>query len=381
MSALPPVVSFTARSGTGKTTFLCGLIPALRRRGVRVMVVKHDVHGFEVDKPGKDTWRLRKAGARQVLISNAEQMALMADTDGDQPLMSLIEKHAADVELVLSEGYRRSAAPKILVSRRHSPKPFAPSEQELEHAIAVVSDHDVGLPHLPRLSLDDPEECADFLVERFVRPGAVRRPLTGVVLAGGHSKRMGKDKAWLEFRGRPILPQLVESLATVCEGGVTVVRASADQELPELPEGTRVVQDLLPERAALGGLYTGLVLAPTPFVFLTACDMPLVDPALVRWMLRRPPAPADVLLPVHEGRPQPMHAIYGHRCLGAIKEALLSGEFRMDGWHGLVRVERIPQDDWAPHSWHGLNFLNVNTPEDLERASQAAQAASLLEGD
>ena len=378
MSALPPVVSFTARSGTGKTTFLCGLIPELRRRGVRVLVVKHDVHGFEVDRPGKDTWRLRQAGARQVLIANAQQLALMADTDGDQPLMSLIERHAEDVELVLSEGYRRSAAPKILVVRRDSPKPFAPSEQELSQAIAVVSDHDVGLPHLPRLALGDPSECADFLVERFVRPEAIQRALTGVVLAGGHSGRMGLDKAWLEFEGGPLLPRLVRSLATVCEGGVAVVRRSVDQELPELPEGTRVVEDLLPEHAALGGLYTGLVLAPTPFVFLSACDMPLLAPELVRWMLGQPPATADVLLPIQDGRPEPMHAIYGHRCLGAIKEALLSGEFRMDGWHGLVRVERIEEQAWRPHSRSGLNFLNVNSPEELELASSFVVAEPLL---
>lgn len=380
MSALPPVVSFTARSGTGKTTFLCGLIPILRARGVRVLVVKHDVHGFEVDKPGKDTWRLRQAGAQQVLIANAEQMALMADTDGDQPLMSLIERYANKVELVLSEGYRRSNTPKILVARRGAPKPFSPTDRELEHAIAVVSDHETGLD-LPGLSLDDPEQCADFLVERFIEPGAIQRPLTGVVLAGGRSERMGRDKAWLEFRGQPILPQLVASLAQVCDGGVTVVRRSRDQEMPELPDGTRVVEDLIPEHAALGGLYTGLVLAPTPFVFLTACDMPLFDPQLVRWMQQRAPASADVLMPVQNGGPQPMHAIYGHRCLGAIKESLLSGEFRMVGWHGRVRVERIPEEDWQPHSWHGLNFLNVNTPEDLERAVQAASAASLLEGD
>ena len=90
MSQLPPIVSFVARSGTGKTTFLCKLIPALRARGVRMMVVKHDVHGFEVDKPGKDTWRLRQAGAQRVVIANAEQIAVMGRSDGEQPLLSLV---------------------------------------------------------------------------------------------------------------------------------------------------------------------------------------------------------------------------------------------------------------------------------------------------
>jgi molybdopterin-guanine dinucleotide biosynthesis protein B len=77
------VFSFVARSGTGKTTFLEKLIPALARLGLRVMVIKHDVHGFEVDKEGKDTWRLRQAGAAKVLISGAGQMALMGKVDGE----------------------------------------------------------------------------------------------------------------------------------------------------------------------------------------------------------------------------------------------------------------------------------------------------------
>ena len=73
-----PIVSFVAPSGTGKTTYLEKLLPALAARGLRVLVIKHDVHGFEVDRPGKDTWRLRRAGAHGVLIANREQMALMA---------------------------------------------------------------------------------------------------------------------------------------------------------------------------------------------------------------------------------------------------------------------------------------------------------------
>jgi molybdopterin-guanine dinucleotide biosynthesis adapter protein len=376
VSVLPPIVSFVARSGTGKTTFLEGLIPALLDRGIRVMIIKHDVHGFEVDKPGKDTWRLRKAGARQVLIANAEQMALMGSVDGEQPLRSLIARYAGSVDLVLTEGYRRSGMPKVLVTRKDAPKPFAPGPEEIAGAFAIVADHDVALlPELPRLPLSDPGACADLLVERYVRPGAIQRPLTGLVLAGGRSARMGRDKAWLELDGRLILPDLVRRLATVCSGGVTVVRRDRDQELPDLPAGTRVVEDLLPENAALGGLYTGLALARTPFVFLTACDMPLVDPKLVAWLAALQPPTADVLLPIQEKRPQPMHAIYGHRCLGAIKEALLSGEFRMDGWQGLVRVERVEPERWRAICPDASSFAGANTPEELARAEQLAAAA------
>ncbi len=366
---LPPIISFVARSGTGKTTFLQKLLAELGRRSVRVMVVKHDVHGFEVDKPGKDTWKFRQAGARQVLIANAHKMALMASVDGEQPLLTLVSRYARRVDLVITEGYRRSGMPKFLVARKGAPQPFAPGPEELEGAVAALTDYPLQdlAPHIEQLPLNDVGPCADMILERFVRRGHIDRPLTGVVLAGGRSTRMGSDKAFLEVDGKAVLSSLVESILPHCAGGVTVVRRGHDQVMPPLPEGTRVVEDLLPDNAALGGLYTGLALAETPFVFLAACDMPKLNPALVEWLRTLPPKGADVLLPVANDREQPMHAIYGHRCLGAMKEALLSGELAMGRWYGSMRVERIRSDRWREVDPEGASFINVNTQEELAR--------------
>lgn len=370
MSADPPlrvpVLSFVARSGTGKTTFLEKLLPALGALGLRVMVIKHDVHGFEVDKEGKDTWRLRKAGASKVLIANAEHMALMGPTGGEISLRALVARYGGDVDLVITEGYRRSGMPKILVARRGAAQPFDPRAPEVSEAIAAVTDSPLPLdPSIPQLPLDDPGPCAELIADLVGRETS-ERALTGVVLAGGVSARMGCDKAQLTFGGSPLLPQLVDRLLPLCSGGVLVVRRDSSQRLPQLPAGARVVDDLLPEHAALGGLYTGLALAPTPHVFLAACDMPLLDAGLVGWMAASGPAGTDVLLPVASGRPQPLHAIYSHHCLAAIKEALLSGEFRMDGWHGAVRVHRLEQSDWAEVHPSGNSFCGANTARELE---------------
>ena len=368
-----PIVSFTARSGTGKTTFLEKLLPVLLRRGVRVLVVKHDVHGFEVDKPGKDSWRLRKAGARRVLLANRTQLALMGSVDGDVPLPELVARFGHDVDLVISEGYRRSGMPKILISREGAPEQLDPAS--IDPLVAAVTDRGLDLD-VPQFPLDDPEPCADWLIRTYLGGGAsgrVDRALTGVLLAGGASTRMGAPKADLSFGGRPLLPALAERLASVCAGGVLVVRR-AGQVLPALPEGARVVDDLLPERAALGGLFTGLALAETPFVFLAACDMPLLSLPLIDALRTHPPATADVLLPVRSGHSEPTHAVYGHRCLGAIKRALLAGEYGMGGWLGSVRVERLGSEWWRGWDPDGLSFLNVNTPEDLERAEGARRS-------
>ena len=204
-----------------------------------------------------------------------------------------------------------------------------------------------------------------------------RRELTGVILAGGRSRRMGADKAFLALGGEPVLVQLARRLAPLCSGGVMVVRRE-DQELPELPEGTRVEVDLLPDHAALGGLYTGLTLASTPAIFLAACDMPLLSAKLVAW-LRDLPTNADVVVPVRDQRLEPLHALYGTGCLAPIKAAMESGELRMDSWLGSVQVERVEESRWRQQHPSGHSFLNVNRVEDFEVV--VAAAAGLLAQD
>lgn len=376
MGALPPIVSFVAPSGTGKTTFLERLLPVLKGRGLRVMVVKHDVHRFEVDTEGKDTWRFREAGAHRVLIANRHKFALMGVADGEVPLRTLVERYGRDLDLVLTEGYRDSAMPKILVSRASaSPRrPWASGTVEsLEPLVAVVADHEVALPArhagVQRLPLADPAPCAD-LIEQLIAADRQERQVSAVLLAGGRGVRMGTDKAQLDFRGRPLLPQLAERLQG-CTSRVLVVKREG-QPLPVLPDGVDVVTDLLPALGPLGGLLTGLAAAPTPFVFLGACDLPLLDPALVRWLARHPARGADVILPIRDEHPEPTHALYAARCLGAIKRAVLSGELGMGSWLGSVRVERVGEDQWRSVDPDGRSFVNVNTPEDLAAAEALA---------
>jgi molybdopterin-guanine dinucleotide biosynthesis protein MobB len=358
------VFSFVAPSGTGKTTYLERVLPHLAARGLRVLCVKHDVHGFEVDKPGKDSFRLRAAGAHAVLLANAEQIAWMGRADGDRPLSELIDRYGDGVDLVITEGYRKSGWPKVLVERAGVPG-FSPSDlAAISPIVAVVTD----LPRrrdVPEFPLGDAAACAAFLAAA-VRSVPERR-LTAVLLAGGRGQRMGGDKAFLRFRGELLLPVLVERLRAVCEGGVLVVRRPG-QALPELPDGTPVLEDLLPGHGPLGGLLTGLAAAPTPWVFLAACDMPRLDAGLVTWLAGHGAANADVVLPIRDAHPEPAHAIYGWKCLAAIKGAVLSGELGMGTWLGSVRVDRVEEAAWRAADPEGRSMLNVNTPDDLLRA-------------
>jgi molybdopterin-guanine dinucleotide biosynthesis protein B len=159
---MPPVVSVVGRSDAGKTTFLEKLIPELKARGLRVAVVKHDRHGFEMDRPGKDTWRLRQAGADAVMISAPHQMALIRS---GLPEEMLLEDLAAVVgpwvDLVLTEGYKSGDRPKIEVSR------LAVAGGELlctaEELLAVVADGPRPVA-VPQFGLDDAGGVADLLV-------------------------------------------------------------------------------------------------------------------------------------------------------------------------------------------------------------------------
>ena len=158
---MPPIISVVGRSDSGKTTFLEKLIPELKRMELRVAVVKHDRHGFEIDYPGKDTWRLRKAGADTVMISSPNQIAMIrSGLARESSLDELAQLVSDEVDIVLTEGYKSSNKPKIEVSRR------AIANGELlctdDELLAVVSDH----PHdikVPQFDLDDAIGVAKLL--------------------------------------------------------------------------------------------------------------------------------------------------------------------------------------------------------------------------
>src|SRR5512146_1371847 len=112
---LVPVVSVVGKSNVSKTTFLEKLIPELVRRGYRVGTVKHDVHGFELDTPGKDTWRHALAGSRAVTISGPNKVAVLLGVEREATLDEVVELIEGQVDLVLTEGYKREAKLKIEV--------------------------------------------------------------------------------------------------------------------------------------------------------------------------------------------------------------------------------------------------------------------------
>jgi len=159
-----PVLGFAAYSGTGKTTLLVQLLPMLKKRGVRIAIIKHAHHDFDIDKPGKDSYELRKAGADQMLIASDKRWALMTEIRENDALQleDLIGKLNMDeCDLVLVEGFRHLPFSKIELHRPSLGKDLIC--QEDNYVIAVASDENVSVNDLPLLDLNKPQDIADYI--------------------------------------------------------------------------------------------------------------------------------------------------------------------------------------------------------------------------
>jgi molybdopterin-guanine dinucleotide biosynthesis protein B len=164
-----PVVSLVGRSGVGKTTVLEGIIREMKRRGRRIGTVKHDTHGFSMDKPGKDTWRHAQAGSEAVVISGPRKMAMIRLLDEEMSLDEIVPL-MGNVELVLTEGYKRGAKPKIEVSRLVCGTELLCEAEEL---VAVVADYPVELG-VQQFGLDDAAGLCDLLERLFLQDTEVQ---------------------------------------------------------------------------------------------------------------------------------------------------------------------------------------------------------------
>src|SRR5712692_2991990 len=152
-------------SGSGKTTLLMAIIPELVARGLAVSTIKHAHHEFDIDRPGKDSWRHRQAGASEVMVASARRWAIMHELRGaPEPALEELVAHMSPVDLLLVEGFKRHPHPKIEVHRPSLGKPLLYPDDP--HVVAIASDEPLAAP-LPLLPLDDPSAVAGFILAHF----------------------------------------------------------------------------------------------------------------------------------------------------------------------------------------------------------------------
>jgi molybdopterin-guanine dinucleotide biosynthesis protein A len=194
----------------------------------------------------------------------------------------------------------------------------------------------------------------------------VRLDATGIVLAGGSSRRMGQDKSVIELGGRTLLQRAAESVSSVCN---ELVIAAADRPVQHLPNLSPIwVPDAPGATGPLAGLAAGLSAASYPVAVVVACDMPFLNDRLL-WHLLNSLADCDAVVPMAEGRAQPLHAAYSRDCLPTVRALLRLGAKSMHDLLSRLRVKYITESRCLELDPDGLSSFNMNTIDDFRFAS------------
>jgi molybdopterin-guanine dinucleotide biosynthesis protein B len=205
-----PIVSIVGKSDSGKTTLIEKLVPEITRRGYRIATVKHDIHGFEVDREGKDSWRHKQAGAHTVVISSPNKVALIRDVEKDLTLEEIRDKLIQDVDVILSEGYKRDVQPKIEIFRMEMHKELLCTKED--HLVAIISDKPFDIEGVSCFFLDDIKGLADFIEKTFL----------------ASKKEKGEVSLKVDGKGIPLTPFVSDFLTKTIKGMLTSLKGCKD---------------------------------------------------------------------------------------------------------------------------------------------------------
>jgi molybdenum cofactor guanylyltransferase len=189
--------------------------------------------------------------------------------------------------------------------------------------------------------------------------------VTGILLAGGKSRRMGEDKRYLVVGEQTLLERGLSVLQSIFQEVLVVIAKDSDP----LGVDVRVVRDQVPECGSLGGLYTGLLQATTPWIFVVACDMPFLNHAVIDQFTNRRGA-VDIVMAKLAGQLHPMHALYGKGCLPVVEQMIQSRRLKIQGMvsQSSLRVQYVTEEDLFTLDPSWRSFYNVNTVAELEAA-------------
>ncbi len=336
-----PVLAVCGFSGSGKTTLLETVIAELSGRGLSVGAVKHDAHGFHMDRPGKDSDRLFRAGA-EICLRGPGEMAWRRREGPGTSLAAVLVELLSRCDLVLVEGHTSTPLPKVWL-----PGPDGGDPPPGVDGVLAVLEWDAGRP----VQLLE-------LVQRRLEAAWRSRRLLGGLLVGGGSTRMGRPKQLIEYRGLSFAEIANTALAPHVERVVLLGGG-------ELPPALRDLERL-PDPPGLAGPMAGLAAAlrwaPRAAWVLAPCDLPQLSADAVSWLLRqRAPGRRAVLPTGPSGRIEPLLAVYEPGVRSAVEEFVARGELAP---RHLRDLPGVASPEVPPHL--APAFLNVNHPGDLE---------------
>ncbi|MFQ5924904.1 MAG: molybdenum cofactor guanylyltransferase [Dehalococcoidia bacterium] len=189
--------------------------------------------------------------------------------------------------------------------------------------------------------------------------------MTTIVLAGGKSLRLGRDKALEEIGGQTIVERVIARLSPL---GTEIILVTAESNMSLLPDlGLKTVVDVYPGRGALGGIYSGLKASPSFHSLVVACDMPFLNITLLRHLIELCPA-FDIVIPKVEEKMEPLHAVYSKNCLAPIEAMLKLDRLKIIDFLNAVKVRYVEDAEVEKFDPERLSFFNINSEADLERA-------------
>jgi len=332
-----PVLAVSGWSGAGKTTLLEAAIPRLAARGLRVAVVKHDAHGIQVDREGKDSDRLFRAGATVVVRAPEENFVRLAVTP-EATLAQFLGSLARTHDLLLVEGHKDTPLPKVwLVDRQGNPAPGG-----IQQVLATLPWGGERLDPFLQLA----EEC----VQRHF----AARPLLGGVLVGGASSRMGRPKHLAKLGGQTLLERAWHAVAAHGSKVVLLGQARGTARRPWLPDAPGV-------SGPLAGILAAQRWHPAAAWLITACDMPALGAEALAWVLAQRRPGRWAVIPAHpDGRLEPLAAVWEPQAAPLLEDLVLRGEPapRLAARHPKVATPPLPAELREA-------FRNVNTPAEL----------------
>lgn len=196
-----------------------------------------------------------------------------------------------------------------------------------------------------------------------------RAPFSLAIIAGGKSRRMGRDKAFVQLGGQTLIERVIAASAKL---GQTETILIANQPEDYRQFGLPIYRDILPDKGSLGGIYTALMKAKTDWVLALACDMPFINPDLLRFMIERMDDDIDIVVPRVNGYPQGLHALYRKTCIAPIERQLAANRLKIIRFYDSMRLRALDESDYAAFDRDGRCFANLNTP------AQLAEAAAFL---
>lgn len=192
--------------------------------------------------------------------------------------------------------------------------------------------------------------------------------MTGIILTGGKSSRMGRNKAFLKINGDVIIERIVRLFKEIFDEVILVT--NSPEEYRHL--NTKIVADIYPKSGSLIGIYSGLYHASSQYAFAAACDMPFLKKGFIEYLIKQKDG-YDIVIPFSPDGQQPLHAVYSKSCLKPMEDAIRKGDLKIIDILPRLNVRRIATDEIIPFDPEFKSFFNVNTPSEFQKAEEMTE--------